>query len=491
MKNLIVTSILIALYVISSAGTSSRPLALPRSGAVGITPTIIDYPGAAVTSALGIIDSGQIVGYYRMFQGQQGQGFLREPNGTFTTINFQGFYETILFDINESGQIVGEYWDGNAFRGLLYDNGNLLTINPPGATTSAALGINDSGQIVGQYETAGTIHGFRYYGSLTTVDSTKFETIDYPGATLSSARRINDAGDIVGLYDAGGSRHGFLRSGGFSPIDVPSAASTRALGINDSGKIVGSYSDGNTEHGFFYDGISTPIPIDILGASYTEASAINLAGQIVGEYGEGSTIHGFLTVINQPLTFVHPFEPWIQSGYGFADEWEYPRCSTRPPSCDPPTGGNPFKHVGFDARPPADDIVRASADGEVKFARDIGGGFGAAVVLEHDLDRNPRTTGDIVTTLYLHLDPTSVTGDAMVKQGDPIGKICRRCAVGPHLHFGFRRASFDELNKSASYRGALPPAGTRGCQPCFSGPIQGGLPPFRDHWEDPQTLFNP
>src|SRR5712692_8036899 len=65
------------------------------------------------------------------------------------------------------------------------------TIDPPETTYTNAQGVNDSGQIVGEYYTAGHYHGFLY-------DGTAFSTIDCPGADATTAFAINTSGQIVG-----------------------------------------------------------------------------------------------------------------------------------------------------------------------------------------------------------------------------------------------------------------------------------------------------
>lgn len=190
------------------------------------------------------------------------------------------------------------------------------------------------------------------------------------------------------------------------------------------------------------------------------------------------------------IPFIHPIEPWVQNGgFGFGDDWVVKKCRTEKArkrnTCDP-FGPRRFKHVGFDAQAPVETPVMASADGVVAFAPDkIKGNVGGAVVLEHDLDGNPGTTNDMVTTLYLHVDPLVNVG-AIVEQGDVIAMIAD--IKGAHLHFGFREAPFPS-DRNASIRGALPPPGTSGCQPCFGSHVEGGLQAFPENWVDPQTIF--
>ena len=210
---------------------------------------------------------------------------------------------TSAIGINNSGEIVGSYGDpGGTSYGFLYAGGNFGPVNVPSATYAEALGVNDIGDIVGFYGDAmRTYHGFLYTkGSVTPLDA--------PGATGTYAHGINHSGNIVGFYvDAQGATHGFLSNGGLlTPMDVPGAAHTEALGIDNSGDIVGYYVDAKgVSHGFLYaKGSFTPI--DFPGAAETWASGINASGNIVGYYVDAIRVtHGFVaTFFNTTLTLL-------------------------------------------------------------------------------------------------------------------------------------------------------------------------------------------
>ncbi len=94
---------------------------------------------------------------------------------------------------------------------------NFTTVGFPGADTKAN-GINDPGDIVGRYlDGNGDRHGFlRDRGG-------SFSTIDFldPGLTQCRAQGINNRGQIVGhCEDGAGKSRGFLRDtgGSFSSI---------------------------------------------------------------------------------------------------------------------------------------------------------------------------------------------------------------------------------------------------------------------------------
>jgi hypothetical protein len=219
-------------------------------------------------------------------------------NYTFTPIVGPGnFRWEAAFDINNNGQIVGEYSDATALHGVRDDGGAFTTIDVPGTSDTTTSGINDAGQIVGFYDE----HGFLLSGGV-------FTTVDSPGASLTQLWGINNVGQIVGET---AEQTSFLFSGGvFTPITVPGASGgTAARSINNSGQVVGSYGNGANVHGFLLvlsSGAFTTI--DFPGAFNTYLFSINNRGDIVGRYQltEGGTSHGFRLSKGQFTTIDEP-----------------------------------------------------------------------------------------------------------------------------------------------------------------------------------------
>jgi hypothetical protein len=112
------------------------------------------------TFAMGINNSGEIVGYYfdktKPAYDAAAHGFIYQ-NGTFTTVDGPGAVNTYLSAINNNGEIVGYYStpDKNAFpfpydtHGLVYDHGTMTTLDNSDNTNTIFTGINDAGVIVG------------------------------------------------------------------------------------------------------------------------------------------------------------------------------------------------------------------------------------------------------------------------------------------------------------------------------------------------------
>src|SRR5438874_2321005 len=200
---------------------------------------------------------------------------------------------TLVFGINATGQIVGDYFDNlNKGHGFLYTAGTYVTLDVPGATVTQAFGINSSGQIVGVFADSNfKQHSFLFSnGSFTTIDNPN------PAVSLTIAQGIDSSGNIVGEFFDQTDEHAFVRlaNGGFFRTDPPGATSALGLGINDTGQIVGTFAKTGT-HGYVQiNGEFTPLDDPVTSASNTIAQGVNNAGQVVGSYQLGSNQHGFL-----------------------------------------------------------------------------------------------------------------------------------------------------------------------------------------------------
>lgn len=123
--------------------------------------TNFDGPGsgsaaAAGTNMNGIANSGAAVGFGL---GNSGKftNFVRNANGTLTTLNINGSTAAMPFGINSASDVVGTDGNGNAFS--LPKGGPVGTLATPG-TPSTAFGINDKGYILAQSLSGGIISGF-------------------------------------------------------------------------------------------------------------------------------------------------------------------------------------------------------------------------------------------------------------------------------------------------------------------------------------------
>jgi probable HAF family extracellular repeat protein len=278
--------------------------------------TQIGVPGTTATLPQDINDQGQIVGgYFDPITGNS-HGFLLDSTG-FHTFDYPGAASTFANGITNSGQVVGTYFDnqgqvGNqpgAGHGYVLSNGVISApIDAPGSGTPGTFGtflyrMNDSGAIVGGYFDANNVeHGLLYAGG-------HFTTIDAPGGVQTELEDINSSGVIVGEFgDAAGISHGFTYSAGqFTQFDLsgPDAVNGTALyGINDAGVMIGQTLDANGySHGFTYsDGVVSPL-LPPFGLDCVTPLGINNLGQVVGYTCEDGIYIGFLaTPVPEPAT---------------------------------------------------------------------------------------------------------------------------------------------------------------------------------------------
>jgi hypothetical protein len=153
------------------------------------------------TLGFSINAGGAITGYY--VGGKfpfTNHGFVRDPQGSFSSFDPPGSTSTIAQSINDGGAITGYYSDGsNVKHGFVrLADGTLISFDPPGSTATTALSINANGTIAGYYQVANIVHGFVRQPDGTIV------TFDPPQSTGIMVIGINSAGAITGHYTVNG-----------------------------------------------------------------------------------------------------------------------------------------------------------------------------------------------------------------------------------------------------------------------------------------------
>jgi uncharacterized membrane protein len=121
---------------------------------------------------------------------------------------------------------------------FLYKAGKYEALVHPGAKEIGAQDINNSGQIVGDFPDARGTHGFVYLENVGVFTP----ALDCPTGTVTALRGINNGGQIVGgCFDVQGNEHPFLyMAGALNPILIPGAVSASINGINDRAQVVGN-----------------------------------------------------------------------------------------------------------------------------------------------------------------------------------------------------------------------------------------------------------
>jgi RHS repeat-associated protein len=214
------------------------------------------FPG--ISSAAAINSKGDIVGSVKNNDdaGEQAYVYVKSADrfNQYNHPDAHPSWETDLRGINDAGTLVGAFWeDANTPHAVRI--GSTITLledelKLPANKGTVIFDINNLGQMVGAYfDPVGDVqHGFL-------VDGETFTTIDYPGSSTTWLNSINDSGLMAGAYydDAAQVWHGFLtdRTGTkFTVLDFPNAPGqqhdTFVSAINNAGRIVGYY--GNLAH---------------------------------------------------------------------------------------------------------------------------------------------------------------------------------------------------------------------------------------------------
>ncbi len=260
----------------------------------GVMTNLGTLPGTDYSSAMGVNDSGQVVGY--SLAGGEAHAFLYS-NGVMTALPTLpganvpgGANENLAYGINNSGQVVG--WsittdgataqqlqmDNPPMHPFLYSNGVMTDLTPSTSQSSYATAVNASGQVVGYSNGQVFLYS---HGSLTDLG-------------YGTASGINDSGEIVGW--SGSSPYAFLYSNGVMSNlgTLPGNNASQAIGINNNGQVVGqSYTQGSIlqGHAFLYsNGVMTDLNTFLpANANYFlyDAAAINNNGQIVADGSNG------------------------------------------------------------------------------------------------------------------------------------------------------------------------------------------------------------
>ena len=216
--------------IVGTSYTGADQRAFVYSGGVM---TDLGTLGGASSHALGINDSGKIIGFSET-SSNPGPSVLHGfvySGGVMTDLG--GFRPT---GINSAGDMAGTTFDGAATHAVIYSATGVITDLGTLGNYGSYIGttaINDLGQVIGTSSTpGGSLDGFLYSGGT----MTDLNSLISPnsGWNLQSPYGINNHGDNVGVGYLNGVAEGFVltvdNSGGPSPVPEPSSISLFALG---------------------------------------------------------------------------------------------------------------------------------------------------------------------------------------------------------------------------------------------------------------------
>lgn len=168
-------------------------------------------------------------------------GFLMRKDGEFLIYSAPNKWITgggATNDFSHKVFSVRDRTKTDLFSGAWLANGISHILDYPGSTWTDANGINNTDEVIGDFYDGSQAHGYLY-------SKGQFYQIDFPGATSTFLNCINNLGEIGGFFiDKNSEAHGFVyQSGKFTQIDYPTKdlVWTTINGINDHGKIIGTY----------------------------------------------------------------------------------------------------------------------------------------------------------------------------------------------------------------------------------------------------------
>jgi probable HAF family extracellular repeat protein len=271
-------------------------------------------PGATVSGAIGINDSGTVVGYSNV-KGQLPTNFIAvewSPSGKITRLgSLSEGSSSAAFEINSAGEIAGDSFLANGIvNATSWTNKKIKNLGSlKNAIFTAGLDINDNGQIVGEsvlsYGPPITSRGFLWDGSkMTDLGTLK-------GGSTSMANAINSLGVIVGQSNGEatlGNWHAVLWNTSHKIQDLGLLAGgtySVAFAVNDSNVVVGyANTSDNAPHAIVWTSSVGMQDLNSLIPAHSEwtlinANAINNAGQITGYGSKNGHNHAFvLTPVN-------------------------------------------------------------------------------------------------------------------------------------------------------------------------------------------------
>ncbi len=170
----------------------------------------LNYPGAVATVGAAISNNGLIVGTYATSPDNlywYYHGFTYTLGGVFKIFDYGS--QTRLEGVNNSGAIIGEYYDYSGLHSFMFDGNNTYTT----LNMDRALGINDAGQVVGLRNNSG---GVLYANG-------QYTLLDFEGVPFD----INNKGQIAGWYYGDKGQYGFIAD----PAPLPSAVLLLGTGL--------------------------------------------------------------------------------------------------------------------------------------------------------------------------------------------------------------------------------------------------------------------
>ena len=234
------------------------------------TATFLDTPNGLDSIAYDVNEAGQIVGMTYNFNKGSDYAIATLWNGVAATyLNTPAGNMSYASDINNAGQVVGVISQGYGSRAALWNGSTLTYLETPIGSNSQANAINDSGQVVGNIISTPSVPIATMWNSNNTI---KPETLS-AGSFLPYD--INNSGQIVGVEGQNATKWEGNKINSLSAFGQASVANS----INNRGQVIGT-SYGIQNVATLWNN-NIPTYLDTLGIG-SSGGDINDVGQAVG-----------------------------------------------------------------------------------------------------------------------------------------------------------------------------------------------------------------
>ncbi len=222
-----------------------------------------------------------------------GDGFLyNQSTNVVTALKYPGATLTVAMGVSDTGRVGGFYTDANSnVHGFYFDGGAYTAFDPPGSGATYVYSISPNNTITGTYtDVTGISHGFMLNQAGT------YTTIDYPGAKNTVVGGVNSQNLAVGTiqFAAGGEQAFAWQAGSFILPPLPSNAYSLAQAVSESGIVAGYYGTSvqNVNVGYAWKPATNQVILvkAPAGATDLDVSAVNSRqGQLAGSYVDSAS----------------------------------------------------------------------------------------------------------------------------------------------------------------------------------------------------------
>ncbi len=275
--------------------------------AVTYTYEIIEYPGAIGTAVYDVNNSGLVVGGYTIAtsEGNKSYGFTYDGS-KYEQIIIPDANGVSAYGVNNDGVVVGFYRDSvETQHGFIYENGVATTFDKSDTTRTALSDINDNGVLIGYYDNNATCFSDDN-GTIT-----NFIEITSTSPNFTPCHGINNSNQIVGVFrpaTSPSSNRGYLLENNVFTTVPDDAYQSEARGINNFGVIVGDYYvNGTDRRGYIYDGNSIEFFHHPDADNYTILHGISDNGNLVGQFDANGKSHAFIAYSSANISKPHIF----------------------------------------------------------------------------------------------------------------------------------------------------------------------------------------